>query len=170
MDSDSPIKDFLGEFGWYQRRGIAPNLTKKDLTKLWEDSAIVRLNPNEFDKYGNFSPYKNNLNGKIEDRIKKLMQIATTENREDVFDTKWQRKRKANPTEYFRNLAELVYSGKGYPPVTVVDVNGIRRFITGGRTRAAIGKALNVPVNTKIIKIKHIGPWSDRAKKIMKIK
>jgi hypothetical protein len=169
MTSDSPLRDFLGEVGWYQRRGIGANVSRTELRKLWKEAPIVLLDPNEFNNYGNFSPYGKEIVGTMEERIAKFMAIATTENRDEVYDTKWALMRHKNPDEYLQNLAQLIYAKSGYPPVNVIDVNGIRRFIVGGRTRAAIGKALGVPVWTKIISINHKGPFSNRAKKLMKI-
>jgi hypothetical protein len=169
MTSDSPLRDFLGEVGWYQRRGIGANISRTELRELWKKAPTVLLSPNEFDNYGNFSPYGKEIVGNVEQRIAKFMKIATAESRDDVYDTKWARMRNENPDEYFQNLAQLIYTRSEYPPVNVIDVNGIRRFITGGRTRAAIGKVLEVPVLTKIIPIYHKGPFGNRAKKLLKI-
>lgn len=147
----SPFEDFFSEVRWYQKRKIIPSMQKKAMQKLWENSPVVLLKSENFDSFRNFSPYRDTLMGKPEERIAKLVKIAMTENRDDVFDTQWEIKRKKDPREYILKLAELIWNQNGYDPVNVVDVDGKQQFITGGRTRAAIGKALKVPVLTRII-------------------
>jgi hypothetical protein len=147
----SPFEDFFSEARWYQKRKLIPRMHKEEMRKIWKESPVVLLQPNNFDAFRNFSPYRGVLVGKPEERISKLVKIATTENRDDVFDTRWEIKRKKDPRKYILKLAELIWNQDGYDPVNVVDVNGKEQFITGGRTRAAIGKALEVPVLTRII-------------------
>lgn len=163
----TPFDDFFAEFRWYQKRGIAPDISKSQLKKIWNESPVVLLEPKNFDSFRNFSPYREKLNGTMENRIRKLLEISATEDRDEVFDTKWELKRKKNPQKYIINLAQLVWSKDGYDPVNVVDINGKRQFITGGRTRAAIGKALGVPVLTRIVCLEHKGKWSKRARELM---
>ena len=76
MTSDSPLRDFLGEVGWYQRRGIGANISRTELRELWKKAPTVLLPPNEFDNYGNFSPYGKEIVGNVEQRIAKFMKIA----------------------------------------------------------------------------------------------
>lgn len=169
MKEYSLLEDFIAEFRWYQKRGIAPNISESNLEKAWKDAPTVKIDPKEFDKYINFAPYRNNIKGALADRIAKFIEIASSDDRSDTFDTKWEISRSKNPRKYLLNLAELVYSGHGYPPINIVDINGIARIITGGRTRAALGKVLGIPVNAKIIKITHEGKFSDKAKRMLKI-
>ncbi len=147
----SPFEDFFSEVRWYQKRKIIPKMQKEAMQQLWEDSPVVLLKSSNFDAFRNFSPYRGVLVGKPEERISKLVKISMTENRDDVFDTQWEIKRKEDPRKYILKLAELIWNQEGYDPVNVVDVDGKEQFITGGRTRAAIGKALEVPVLTRII-------------------
>jgi hypothetical protein len=169
MKQYSIIEDFIAEFRWYQKRGIAPNVTESKLEKIWKDAPTIKIKPEEFDKYINFAPYREKIKGSIKDRIRIFLDIASREDRSETFDTKWEKARSVDPGKYLLDLADLVYSGYGYPPVNIVDINNKARIIAGGRTRAAISKALGVPVSAKIIKIKHEGNFSDKAKRILKI-
>lgn len=164
----TPFGDFFSEFHWYQKRGIAPDVSKNELKKLWKEAPVVLLEPHHFDSFRNFSPYREKLKGDTERRIRKLMEISTSEDRDEVFDTKWEISRRKNPEKYILNLAELIWRKSGYDPVNVVDVNGKVQFVTGGRTRAAIAKALGVPVLTRIVCVEHRGKMSARARKLMK--
>jgi hypothetical protein len=149
--SYSDVEDFLGEFKWYQERGIGSSLGKDELVQLWNDTPVSYVDPRDLDAVGN--TYTPEISGESEeDRVKNFIEYASTENREDVNEDKWSVARSANARAYLNRLVEMVKQGT-YPPVNIVEVPDIGSFIIGGRTRAAAARALDVPLKVKKINI-----------------
>jgi len=149
----SEMKDFMEEFQWYRDRGVASELTDEEIKKIWTESPVGYTDPVDLDRIGN--TYTPEVTGESEEeRINKFIEWAKTENREDSAESEWGEKRLRDTDGYLRNL--LVSIGRGdYPPVNIVEAEGLGSFIVGGRTRAAAARALDVPLMTRKIKM----PW-----------
>ncbi len=145
--------DFLGEFKWYQERGIGSSLSKEELEKAWSSASVSYMDPRDLDVIGN--TYTPEIRGEnLEERIKSFIEYASTENREDVDEDEWSTARRANARIYLNRLIEMIKQGT-YPPVNIVEVPDVGSFIVGGRTRAAAARALDAPLKVRKIQIPH---------------
>lgn len=151
--SYSDVEDFLGEFQWYQERGIGSSLGKDELIKAWNEAPVSYMDPRDLDAVGN--TYTPEIAGESEeDRVRSFIEYASKESREDVNEDEWSIARGTNAHAYLSRLVEMIKQGT-YPPVNIVEVPGVGLFIVGGRTRAAAARALDVPLKVRKMQMPH---------------
>lgn len=141
-----PLDDFLIEISWWQKRGIGTTLSKKHLTKHFNEGIVKELHHSELEEVANC--YNKLIKGDTqEERFESLFENYLRDRR----GPKEQRGRNdEEKREYLNKLMESVIN-KTCPPPVVVEINKLGKFMTGGRTRAALAKVADVPINIRHI-------------------
>lgn len=141
------FEDFLDEFKWHQERGIGSSLTDDQIRTMWSSAPVRTVGSKSLDYLGN--TYSPEVAGRgVERRIRKFIENAKDDTRDDVPQNEWSSARSMDPDGYLKKLIDIVSAGT-YPPVNVINVKGVGKIIVGGRTRAAAARALGVPLKVR---------------------
>jgi hypothetical protein len=147
----SEYGDFREELQWWLDRGVGSSMSESQIREAWDKAPIKTISSRDLDKIGN--TYTPEIRGRgVESRMRKFLEYAATEYREDTPKGQWQDLRKIDPNGYLKKLLDVVSSGN-YPPANIINVKGIGKAIVGGRTRAAAARVLGVPLKVREVAI-----------------
>lgn len=147
----SEYGDFREELQWWLDRGVGSSMSEGQIREAWDKAPIKTISSRDLDRIGN--TYTPEVRGRgVESRMRKFLEYAATEYREDTPKGQWQDLRQIDPNGYLKKLLDVVSSGN-YPPANIINVKGIGKAIVGGRTRAAAARVLGVPLKAREIAI-----------------
>lgn len=141
-----PFEDFLVELSWWQKRGIGTNLSKRHLKKHFDEALITEIHHSELEGVSNC--YNRLIKGNtLEEKFESLFQEYLKDNRGPA---EQRASSEEGKRQYLHNLMESVVN-KSCPPSVVVEIKNLGKFMTGGRTRAALAKVADVPIHVRNI-------------------
>ena len=141
------LADFLEEFSYYKEQGIGFELTDEELKKRFDAAKISTKPIKDFDAMAN--SYTSLISADDEDeRFQEFLDFYLNEPRS-------KESTRADTDEgkekYLKGLIGAIKNNKIKHPIVVIDVEGVGKIISGGRTRAAATKVAGMDAKVKIV-------------------
>lgn len=145
----SPLEDFLVEMSFWQKWGIGNNLIRDDLVNKFNNARIVPVHHSSLLDVSNC--FNNWFGGESEDELFESMFEAYERTKRGPMETRGNNSEEKR--SFLKKLLETVKNGTCNEP-NIVQVPQVGRFIAGGKTRIALAKVANIPINAKLIMLK----------------
>jgi alpha-galactosidase/6-phospho-beta-glucosidase family protein len=141
------LQDFLEEFSYYKEQGIGFDLTDEELKKRFDAAKPSTKSIKDFDTMAN--SYTSLISANDEDeRFQQFLDFYLNEPRS-------KESTRADTDEgkekYLKGLISAIKNNKVKDPIVVINVEGVGKIISGGRTRAAATKVADIDAKVKII-------------------
>lgn len=142
------FSDFLEEFSYYKEQGIGYNLTDEQLKERFNSVKVSTIPIKNFDSMAN--SYTSLISAdNEEERFEEFLKFYLNEPRSKETTRANTDKGKE---KYLKDLIDAVKQNKIKNPIVVIDVEGVGKIVSGGRTRAAATKVINTDAKAKILK------------------